>query len=597
MDIVANVIVIFIRLLILTGDITIFIFKLTTLAIKKIFKLALIILNYVNTSALRVKESFGLFLQKALGKKIKKSRHVKVTKIFPLPVKHKIKYFVIGTAFSFIFVFLPLLLILFLQELPHPKELDFREAPLTTKIFDRNGTLLYQIYTSQNRTLVPLESIPIYLQQATIAAEDKNFYSNSGFDISAIIRAAIADLSGKPLQGGSTITQQLIKSALLTSEISVKRKIKEIILAFWAERIYTKDQILEMYFNRIPYGGTAWGVEAASEVYFGRPIKDLNLARSAFLAGLTKAPTLYSPYGQSPTLWKKRQEEVLTKMNQLRYISPKQKEDAIKEKLTFSSREVPIRAPHFVMYVKELLISKYGLGMVEKGGLRVITSIDLKTQEMAQKILTAEVEKNDYLNLTNGAALVTNPKNGDILAMVGSRDYKEPDLGNFNVTTALRQPGSSIKIVTYAAALSHGFTAATILDDSPITFRSVGSPSYSPVNYDGRFRGLITLRQALGNSINIPAIKVLSKIGIPTMVDLGQKMGITTWKDPNMYGLAITLGAAEVKMLDMATVYGVFANGGYRVDLNPILSLTDSQGNILEEKKETPGMNPGGMDY
>ncbi|MBI2028687.1 MAG: PBP1A family penicillin-binding protein [Candidatus Levybacteria bacterium] len=575
MDIIVNILALFIKILIGTGDITIFIFKFVSRATKKIFKLIL-----------KIKIKFGLSRKKTLGLKTKSKRRVKEINIFPLPVRYKIKYFVIGSIFSFIFVFLPLLLILFLQELPHPKELDFQEAPLTTKLFDRNGTLLYQIYTSQNRTLVPLESISIYLQQATIAAEDKNFYSNSGFDISAIIRAAIADLSGQPLQGGSTITQQLIKSTLLTSEISVKRKIKEIILAFWAERIYTKDQILEMYFNRIPYGGTAWGAASAAEVYFDKPIKNLNLAQSAFLAGLTRAPTLYSPYGESQNLWKKRQVEVLTKMNQLGYINSKQKEDAIKEKLVFFNKEVPIHAPHFVMYVKEHLVKKYGLGMVEKGGLRVITSIDLKTQEMVEKILKAEVEKNEYLNLTNGASLVTNPKNGDIISMVGSRDYQEPNVGNFNVTTALRQPGSSIKVVTYAAALTQGFTAATILDDSPITYRTLGSPPYSPVNYDGKFHGLVTLRQALGNSINIPAIKVLSKIGIPTMVNLGREMGITTWKDPNSYGLAITLGGAEVKMIDMATVYGVLANGGYRVDLNPILKLTDSQGNILEEKKD-----------
>ncbi len=241
------------------------------------------------------------------------------------------------------------------------------------------------------------------------------------------------------------------------------------------------------------------------------------------------------------------------------------------------------------MYVKDLLIKKYGINAVEKGGLRVVTSIDLKVQEKVQDIVATEVANNEYLNLTNGASLVTNPKNGDILAMVGSRDYQDENQGNFNVTTALRQPGSSIKVVTYAASLEKGFTAATIIDDSPVTYRSPGAPSYSPVNYDGKFHGMVSLRQALGNSINIPAVKILSKIGIPTMVSMGRKMGIRTWSDPERYGLAITLGGAEVKMTELATVYGVLANSGTRVDINPILSLTDAQGNILEEKSVPAG--------
>lgn len=518
---------------------------------------------------------------------IRRNKKIKAIKIFPLPIGVKIKYFLIGSLFSFVFFFIPLVSIIFLQELPSPKQLSFQQAPLTTKVFDRQGTLLYQIYANQNRSLVPLSSIPKYLQEATIAIEDKNFYKNSGVDIGAIIRAAIADISGKPLQGGSTITQQLIKSTLLTSEISIKRKIKEIILAFWADKIYSKDQILEMYFNQVPYGGTAWGIEAASEVYFNSKVSDLDLAQSAFLAGLTRAPTSYSPYGESPNLWKKRQAEVLARMEQLKYINSKEKDDALKEELVFSSPQTPIYAPHFVMYIKDLLIKKYGLGMVEKGGLQVTTSLDLKIQDMAQKTVTSEVEKNAYLNLTNGASVVTDPKNGDILAMVGSANYSDLNSGNFNVSTAIRQPGSSIKVVTYSAALSQGFTAATILDDSPVSFPSFNPPVYSPVNYDGKFRGKMSLRIALANSINIPAVKILSKIGVPQMIELGKKMGITTWTHPENYGLAITLGAAETKMIDMATVYGVLANQGQRVNLNPILKITDSKGNVLEEKNDT----------
>ncbi|KKQ38675.1 MAG: Penicillin-binding protein, 1A family [Candidatus Levybacteria bacterium GW2011_GWC2_37_7] len=554
------------------GDITLF-----------VLKIPLLILRY-----LQLMSSNSWRIIKYKSTRIKKRKKIKAIKIFPLPVAIRIKYFLMGSIFSLLFFFIPLTIIIFLQELPNPKQLNFQQTPLTTKIFDRNGVLLYQIYAQQNRTLVPLSSIPKHLQQASIAIEDKNFYKNSGIDITAIVRAAIADISGKPLQGGSTITQQLIKSTLLTPEISINRKIKEIILAFWADRIYTKDQILEMYFNQAPYGGTAWGIEAASEVYFNLKASDLDLAQSAFLAGITRAPTNYSPFGESPNSWKTRQEEVLTRMEQLKYISLQEKNDALKEDLIFSNPESPIYAPHFVMYVKDLLVKKYGLGMVEKGGLHVTTSLDLKTQDMAQKIVTSEVEKNAYLNLTNGAAIVTNPGNGDILAMVGSKDYSDLNSGNFNVVTALRQPGSSIKVVTYSAALASGFTAATILDDSPVSYTSPGSPVYSPVNYDGKFRGKMSLRIALANSINIPAIKTLSKIGIQKMIDLGKKMGITTWNNPENYGLAITLGAAETKMTDMATVYGVLANGGYKVNLNPILKITDSKGNVLEEKNNPP---------
>ena len=445
--------------------------------------------------------SFKLKLPKP---KLKKTEKAKKTTVYKRPhlIRLRIKYFLLGGFFSFIFVFLPLLFLIFLQNLPNPKELSLREIAQTTKIYDRNGFLLYQIYANENRTLVPLSSIPKDFINATIAIEDKDFYKNPGFDINAIARAAIADVSGKPIQGGSTITQQLIKSTLLTPEVSVERKIKEIILAIWTEKTYSKDEILQMYFNQVPYGGTAWGVQAASEVYFGKNVKDLNLAQSAFLAGMPQAPTTYSPYGENPNLWKTRQKEVLNKMTELGFVTKEQGKKALEENLVFEPPQTPIYAAHFVMYIKNLLITKYGLPRVEKGGLSVTTSLDLKLHNEAQNIVKTEVDNNSYLNLTNGAALVTNPKNGDILSMVGSRDYNDPNGGNVNLTTSLRQPGSSIKIVTYAAAISNGFTAATILDDSPVTYKSPGSPSYSPVNYDGAFHGRVPLRLAFANSLH-----------------------------------------------------------------------------------------------
>lgn len=526
-------------------------------------------------------------LRKKRKETLKKEKKQKLVIIYPAP-KHlilKTKYFFFGFIFCFIFILIPFGIYIFLTSLPNPKQLSIREIPQTTKIYDRNGILLYQIYVNENRTLVPLSLIPLNLRNATIAIEDKDFYKNPGFDMNAIIRAAIANLSGKPIQGGSTITQQLIKSTLLTPEISIERKIKEIVLAFWAEKIYTKDQILEMYFNQVPYGGTAWGIEAASQTYFGKNVKDLDLAQSSFLAGMPQSPSIYSPYGQNPSLWKQRQKEVLNKMLELKYITKDEQNMALEENLTFETPQTPIYAPHFVMYVKDLLIKKYGLPLVEKGGLNVITTLDLNLQNKTQEIVKQEVENDAYLNLTNGASLITNPLNGDILAMVGSKDYNDPNGGNVNVTTALRQPGSSIKVITYAAALSNGFSAATILDDSPITYNSPGAPSYSPVNYDGAFHGKIPLRIAFANSFNVPAVKTLQKVGIPTMINMAKNMGITTWQDSDQYGLALTLGSAEVKMTDMATVYGTVANLGKKVDLNPILKITNYQGDIVYQKQ------------
>ncbi len=495
----------------------------------------------------------------------------------------KFKYFSLGWIFSAIFIFLPLLSFIFIQDLPNPTDLTLRHIPQTTKIYDRNGILLYQIYASQNRTIVPLSNIPLSLQNATIAIEDKDFYQHPGFDFNAIVRSALANLSdNQKIQGGSTITQQLIKSALLSPERSITRKIKEIILALWAEKLYTKNQILEMYFNQVAYGGTAWGVETAAQTYFEKDVQDLTLAESAFLAGLTQAPSTYSPFGTSPLLWKNRQHEVLSRMTTLGYITKQQASEAYQENLVFQTPQTPINAPHFVMYIKDYLVKQYGLALVERGGLTVNTTLDLRLNQAVQKIVSEQVYADSYLNLTNGATVVMDPKNGDILAMVGSKDFSDPNGGNVNLATSLRQPGSSIKIVTYAAGLDKGLSAASILDDSPTTFP--GNPPYAPVNYDGGYRGKIPLRLAFANSFNIPAVKVLNQIGVPTMIAYAKRFGIHSWTSPEKYGLSLTLGSAETTMLEMSTVYGVFANGGIRVDPNPILKVSDYKGNTLEEK-------------
>jgi 1A family penicillin-binding protein len=496
----------------------------------------------------------------------------------------KLKYFFLGVVFSLLFAFLPLLFLLFLQDLPNPHELSLRHIPQTTKIYDRRGVLLYQLYAQQNRTLITLRDVPRSLQDATLAIEDKNFYSHPGFDLPAIIRAFIENMSGRSFQGGSTITQQLIKSSLLSPEQRISRKIKEVVLAFWTERLYTKQQILEMYFNQIPYGGTAWGAEAAAEVYFGKPVQRLNLAESSFLAGITAAPSTYSPYGPDPRRWKSRQKEVLGRMVYLGYISQDEAKKAAAETIKFQPLQTSLKAPHFVEYVKNLLIERYGLAAVERGGLTVMTSLDMGIQDEAQKIVTEEVAKASYLNVTNGASVVTDPRTGDILAMVGSKDFNDPNGGKVNLATAHRQPGSTVKVITYSAALSNGFTAATVLDDSPVTFPNPGGAAYTPVNYNGRYMGRVPLRLALANSLNIPAVKTLNQVGIPKMVTFAKNMGVRSWNKPSDYGLSITLGGAEATMLDMATVFGTLASDGKRTDLNPILKITDAKGAVLEEK-------------
>ncbi len=512
-------------------------------------------------------------------------RHATTNTRYSPAIGTKLKYFIFGAIFSLVFAFFPIVFMMFLQDLPQPQELSSRQIPQTTKIYDRNHILLYEIYANQNRTLISLNNVPKSLQEATLAIEDKNFYKHPGFDLTSIIRAIKEDIAqGGRIQGGSTITQQLIKSSLLNSEKNFSRKIKEIVLAFWAERIYTKDQILEMYFNQVPYGGTAWGVEAASEVYFGKHVKDLNLSESAFLAGLTQAPSQYSPFGQSPTLWKQRQKDVLARMVALRFITKKQADAAVKRQLTFKKQDAPLRAPHFVMYIKDLLAKEYGLPAVEKGGLEVTTSLDIKKQEFAEKIVREEVLNDAYLNLSNGALVITDPKNGDILAMVGSKDYNDPKGGAVNVTTAHRQPGSTVKVITYSAALMHGFTAASILEDTPVSFPNPWGAPYTPVNYDGAFHGRVPLRFALANSLNIPAVKTLNKVGIPTMVNLANRMGLGSWDKPDQYGLSVTLGGAEATMIDLATVFGTLSNNGNRTQIDPILSITDFKGTTIAKK-------------
>lgn len=476
--------------------------------------------------------------------------------------------------------------------MPLPTRLSSSTLPVSTKIFDRNGELIYEIYTNQRRTPVKVEELPAYIKWSTIAIEDKDFYKHHGFSSTGIARAAYNIIFKRKLQGGSTLTQQLVKNALLTQERTVKRKIREAVLSMLVEAIYSKDEILEMYLNQIPYGSTAYGIEAASELYFGKKAKDLTLGEAALLAGLPAAPTAYSPFGTHPEKAKIRQEMVLGRMVEDKYISQEDADKAKEEQIRFSPTPKS-KATHFALWVKEILAEKYGDKMVEQGGLRVTTTLDINLQELAENAVATEVAKLAKNKVGNGAALVTRPSSGEILAMVGSKDYfAEDEDGKVNVIFSKRQPGSSIKPLNYALALRDlKITPSTPLADVPTCFSVVGQPLYCPKNYDGAFHGSVQTRFALGNSFNIPAVRVLALNGLDNFIEFSRQLGITTFTDPKNYGLSLTLGGGEVRPYDMAVAFGVFANQGLKVDLNPILKVEDWKGKILEETKvnETEG--------
>ena len=475
-----------------------------------------------------------------------------------------------------------------LKDIPFPTKLSGNSFPVSTQIFDRNGNLLYEIYAEQNRTPIAIDVLPDYVLQATISIEDKNFYRHLGVDLSGIARAAYKNFSGQRLEGGSTITQQLVKITLLTPKRTLTRKIREAFLAVAIELIYSKKQILEMYLNHAPYGGTAYGIEQATRLYFDKSAKELNLSEAALLAGLPQAPTAYSPFGLRPENAKDRQISVLRRMREDGYITKQQEEDAIAEELAFSHPNISIKAPHFVLWIKDQLEEKFGQEMVELGGLRVTTTLDLSTQNMAQLAVTTEVNKLSKLKVGNGAALVTNPQTGEILSMIGSRDYFDNDGdGNVNVTLRPRQPGSSIKPIMYASGFSTGkLSPSTMLIDAPTCFKVPNQPDYCPQNYDGQFHGPVQIRFALGNSYNIPAVKSLAYIGLEDMIATASAMGISTFTDPSRYGLSLTLGGGEVTMTDMATAFGTLANNGVKVTLNPFLKIGDYRGKILYQYSE-----------
>jgi 1A family penicillin-binding protein len=462
---------------------------------------------------------------------------------------------------------------------------------LSSKIMDRNGNLLYKFYEEENRTWLTLDKIPKKFVEATLAIEDKSFYKHGGISIKGIVKATIYNFkksNDDKLRGGSTITQQLVKNVFLTNEKSFERKIKEAILTLKIENKLNKDEILERYFNQVPYGGEAYGAQEAAWKYFGKNIWELNDGELVYLAGLPAAPSSYSPFSNNPELGFLRQKRVVEEMISAKYINEDEGKKILSKKLSFRKKRQNIEAPHFVFYIKNLLESKYGFINFERQGLNIYTSLDLYIQKEVEKIVEEEIKKVEKLKISNGAALVVGVKNGDILAMVGSKNYEAEDIdGNVNVTTSLRQPGSSIKPINYLLAFEKGKSPDSYIDDSPVSYYVPGQKVYSPQNYNGKYMGKVTLKTALASSLNVPSVKLLAENGVNNMIDLAESMGITTWKERNRFGLSLALGSGEIKMTEMAQAYGIFANLGEKVKINPIYKIDNYLGeNIYKKEKE-----------
>lgn len=483
-------------------------------------------------------------------------------------------------------------------EIPDLSSFSERRVLQSTKIYDRTGeVLLFDVNEDVRRTIVPMEDISYHIKNATVAVEDDNFYNHLGIDLRAIVRAALTNLSQGDLfggQGGSTITQQVIKNALLESEKKLTRKIKEAILALKIERQLSKEEILFHYLNESPYGGTIYGVEEAAQSFFGKSARDVTLLEAAYLAALPQAPTRLSPYGNNRELLDRRVEHVLDKMLKLNFISENTYQETLAQEIKFESQSVSsIRAPHFVMYIKEQLVEMYGEEALFERGFRVITTLDWDLQKQAEEIVKAKaLENTERFNASNAGLVATNPKTGDVLVMVGSRDYFDEEIeGNFNITLANRQPGSSIKPLVYAAALRKGYTPETVVYDVKTQFStacepynlSSETPCYSPNNYNNLFKGPVNFRNALAQSLNVPAVKVLYLAGLLDTIRLTSDLGISTLNDPDRLGLTLVLGGGEVKLLEHTGAYGVFANEGIRADRRSILRIEDVNGTVIDD--------------
>lgn len=475
------------------------------------------------------------------------------------------------------------------KNLPDPQKSGGWQMQESTKLYDRTGEiLLYEVNAEGKRTVIPFDQIPTYAKQATVAIEDKGFYEHSAIDIKAIIRALfINTLSGEISQGASTITQQLAKNAFLTPERTYTRKINEIILAFWIERYYTKDEILNLYLNQISYGAGANGIEAGAQTYFGKEAKDMTLLESATLAAIVQLPSYYSPWGSHKGDLIKRKDRALEEMYSAGQITQKERDVNLKISPRFLEQSIgSIKAPHFSMAVRDYLLNKYGEDVINKGGLKVITTLDYGLQQVAERTVKDGAARNTELYQGHNASLVVeDPKTGQILALVGSADYFDKSIdGNFNVAIqGLRQPGSSIKPFAYMTAFQKGYTPETVLFDVSTEFDTSGTVSYRPENYDHSYRGPINLRDSLAQSINVTAVKTLYLAGINDTIKNAFDFGLTTLTDPKRYGLSLVLGGGEIRLIDMVGAYSVLSQDGIKHQQSLVLSVTDNRGSVLEK--------------
>ncbi|HPA25579.1 MAG TPA: PBP1A family penicillin-binding protein [bacterium] len=477
----------------------------------------------------------------------------------------------------------------FSKELPKSTELLTKQPLPSTKIYDRTGQILLNDANSDfKRIKISLNELPEYVKWSTIVAEDRTFYSHHGINFRGLIRAIFVNIitGGSKSQGGSSISQQFIKNALLSSEKTYSRKIKEAILTWQLERKFSKDEILEMYFNEIPYGGTAYGIEAASEKYFNKSAKDLTLAEAATLAAIPQAPSYYSPYGSHKDKLLARKDWVLNSLAEEGYISQEKADEAKKQNLEFSNISSAIMAPHFVFYVRDLIAQKYGDQALEEGGLKIITTLDMEQQKNAEQAIAENLEKNvTKYNAKNAALVAMNPKTGEITAMVGSTNYFDNDNdGAVNVAIRPRQPGSSFKPLVYALAFEKGYSPQTIVFDVITKFKAEPT-DYTPHNYSEHYFGPVSMKKALAGSLNVPAVKTMYLVGVDNILNLIEKMGYTTFNDRSRFGLSIVLGGGEVKLLEHVAGYASFANNGEYHAPMAILKVEDKDGKNLEENK------------
>lgn len=523
-------------------------------------------------------------------------KHRKLLKIIINGILIIVSLSVLALAFGFFY---------FINNLPSMGDVKSHQLSESTKIYDRTGdVLLYEISDGQKRTVISLEEIPKYLKDATIAVEDEHFYEEPAFNWTSIIRAFLVNtISGRILEGGSTITQQLAKNAFLSNEQTITRKIKELILAVRLNQYYSKDEILGLYLNQIPYGSTAYGVEAASKSFFGKRVSDLNLAESAIIAALPKAPTYYSPWGSHQRELLNRADFIIEKMFKLGKINQRERDEALKYKPDFAIQDQGIKAPHFVMTVQDYLVQKYGEDFLRKGGLSVKTTLDWNLQQLAEQVVTEGAKRNQELYRGNNAALVAqDPKTGQILALVGSRDYFDTqNEGNFNVAVqGLRQPGSALKPFVYLTAFEKGYSPETVVFDVPTEF-AANNPDcpatpdflnegsnecFHPQNFDEKFRGPISFKDALAQSVNIPAVKVLYLANLYDAVKTASTFGLVTLDSPDLYGLSLVLGGGAVKLIDLVGAYATLAQEGIKHRQSVILEIKDKNGQILESFKD-----------